>query len=622
MVELTPDDQALVERVRKDWDRAEKVHKPIRKKWAHWYQLYRSCRDLRQHITDPRGPGVDQGLREARSLFGPELFIPISYWTVETVLPRMLSRSPRMLVLPKRQSKPENAQNMKYLIEQQQDQVDLELKLQDIGKDGLIYGLGIGKSYWRRDARRMKAVQRSADGSKFVVGEAERVLFDDPDAEAVDPFDFLWDPNGYDMRSCEFVVHRTWRSTKYVMDKLKSGAWANVGLTEDDVKELGPADRQAYDDVWQDRLAASGHSMDTRRGEQLHEVWEYHDREQVVIVLDRKVPVAHGPNPMWHGDLPFVIFRPTRVSKMMVGIGEIEPLEDLQEELNTLRTQRRDNAALVVNRVFAYMDGLVEQDDLQFFPGAMIPVEGDPRELLFPIPVGDLPASSYQEEDRMMQDVERTSGISDSVTGAEGGGTSETATGAQLVHAAANVRIQNKTLLLEKECLRHLARQWGALNQQHIIEAGQAGVRIPLPPVPGDAERRWSWRPLGPEELAGEFDYSAEGGSTAPENVPQMRQDAQMLWTLLRGNPDIDQRMLLRDVLMKFGVDAPDAWMAPEQRVPPMALELLGSWMADQKHIPEEEVRQAIAAAVGQASQQEAAQQGQGQPAAQTDGGQ
>ena len=65
-----------------------------------------------------------------------------------------------------------------------------------------------------------------------------------------------------------------------------------------------------------------------------------------------------------------------------------------------------------------------------------IPVNGDPRDFLFPIPVPELPASSYREEDAIVDDIQRTSGISDPVTGGDVGA-SETATGVQLVQQAA-----------------------------------------------------------------------------------------------------------------------------------------------------------------------------------------
>ena len=66
---------------------------------------------------------------------------------------------------------------------------------------------------------------------------------------------------------------------------------------------------------------------------------------------------------MWHKQLPFSAFRPTVSGiKTLDGIGEIEPLEDLIQEMDTLRSQRRDNATLVLQKTFAYMDGVVDPE--------------------------------------------------------------------------------------------------------------------------------------------------------------------------------------------------------------------------------------------------------------------
>jgi hypothetical protein len=93
----------------------------------------------------------------------------------------------------------------------------------------------------------------------------------------------------------------------------------------------------------------------------------------------------------------------------MVGIGEIEPIEDLAEEMNTLRSQRRDAATMALNAPYAYYDGLVDPADLKWGPNVAIPVPGDPRELLFQLPVKDVPASGYQEAAEIKADIEQAS---------------------------------------------------------------------------------------------------------------------------------------------------------------------------------------------------------------------
>jgi hypothetical protein len=128
----------------------------------------------------------------------------------------------------------------------------------------------------------------------------------------------------------------------------------------------------------------------------------------------------------------------------------------LQYELNTLRSQRRDAATITLQKPIAYSNGMADPDDIVLGPGVSFPVQGDPRAVIFPIDIGEIPGSSYQEEAVLQQDMERTSGMSDAVMGGSGDGTAgtDTATGIQLIQQAANVRIRLKTKNLEREMIR------------------------------------------------------------------------------------------------------------------------------------------------------------------------
>jgi hypothetical protein len=188
----------------------------------------------------------------------------------------------------------------------------------------------------------------------------------------------VWDPYGWDMRTIGYLFHRTWRDEEYVRRMVDQGTWKLPrGWKIEDL--LGGGSRSKRDEVWGGRLEMQGCRRAEEREREIHEVWEYHDGEQVITVIDRHCVVQMGPNPYWHVRMPFQIYRPTRLPHEMVGIGEAEAMEDLQEEMNELRRGRRDNAALVMQRPFAYMDGMLTPSQIQFAPAAMWPVDGNPN---------------------------------------------------------------------------------------------------------------------------------------------------------------------------------------------------------------------------------------------------
>jgi hypothetical protein len=327
-----------------------------------------------------------------------------------------------------------------------------------------------------------------------------------------------------------------------------------------------------------------------------HEILEFHDGDRMITVLDREWLCVDMPNPYWHGEIPAQLYRPTKLPGELYGIGEIEPIEDLSAELNELRTNRRDNQRITNQQVFAYDEGIIDAADIKFGPGMTIPVNGDPKALLYPIPSKGLDNAGYQEESALIANIDRVSGVSDVTSGSESP-VQQTATGAQLVNAAASIRIQNKTRRLEAETIAPGARHFGLLSQQMI--RSNIHIRIPQPPSIDNPEARYTWYEISPLGMQGEFEWQAEGGATAPENVPQKRQDAQMKMGLL-GNPAVNQQEMLVSVLEDLGFKQPQQFLAPPpESVDPRVLQAVVKTFGK----PAERVASYVQAAIQQEGQ-------------------
>jgi hypothetical protein len=120
-------------------------------------------------------------------------------------------------------------------------------------------------------------------------------------------------------------------------------------------------------------------------------------RRPGLTVLDRQALVQDAENPCV-GMLPFQVYRPTKVPKQMVGIGEIEPIQHLQRELDTLRSQRRDAATLALCAGYAYDDGAIDEEDLVFGPAAAIRSATRGSRTRSCRSRSDVPGTGYQEE--------------------------------------------------------------------------------------------------------------------------------------------------------------------------------------------------------------------------------
>lgn len=577
---LLPDGRTL-EAVKEHWvDRQQVAENAQRGYWTHWERLYSQYRAYKE-IRD--GYGVendrDDRLAEAKRLFGTAMSLPYAFATVESILPRAVSQRPRMMVLPDGDASAKNVENMKRLIDRQQEQIAYELLLQDTAKSGFIFGLGWQKTGWRKKTVQTKELALNTTGDGWIAQDAEKVKFDDPYAWNCWLFDMFWDPVATTVEGCRYLIHRTWKDGAYVMEALARGqdpsdpgGWVNpAGLMPEDVQSLGGNDAR-WSERLQPLLGMTGQGeMNLPQDGAMHEVWECHDcRGDIVTILDRQMPVHVTKNPFWHGEFPFQAFRPTtQAIPQIPGIGEVEPTAELVDEMNTLRANRRDNAALKLMQVFAIHGGFVDKDDLEFFPGAFLEVPGDPREMLMQINVGDIPNSSYNEEAALRGDIEHASGLSDEMLGM--GAQGQTATGVQLVQAAAGIRIQLKSRRVEVELCAPAARQWVSMNQQFVIERPFA---IPAEPTALDPSKRWLTKTLTPAELAGNFIIVEDGGAIQPESEQEKQVRAQQLLAF-RGDPNIDQRRLYVEVLELYGIKNPVGWLVPIQHVPPILLDIL-----------------------------------------------
>ena len=134
--ELTEDEITLVREINDKYRVADEgAHKDFREKADRYYSLYRGVREWGQRVDGVDRRDRDVAYREGKDRWGAELFIPYAFRTVETVVPRMLAHRPRMLLTPWDEQALGNVNNMRMLLDRQQEQFDYELVVQDVAKD-------------------------------------------------------------------------------------------------------------------------------------------------------------------------------------------------------------------------------------------------------------------------------------------------------------------------------------------------------------------------------------------------------------------------------------------------------------------------------------------------------
>ena len=565
--DLQPRHREALNRVRKLKEVAERARKPYEERWNEWYGLHRNYRRFADEYRQASEPGRDYALNDAKREFGAELFIPMIFGLIETKVPRLLMNNPKMRVKPRAKSLTrERAEAVRIMFEERQADTDFALSMIPVARRGLKYGLGVGKHYWDTEQNSYLALEDGTGntGDAFAqlkaritqkpqIGRRNEVI-EGPRMEDVEILDFFWDPTAKDMRTCRYVIHRTWRDIRYVIEKVKAREWFPVDIEA--VQRSGSQTSRGQ--VFAARSEAAGLSdVDTDQGK-MHEVWECHLGDRIIVILDNQFVVADGPPQSTHGLLPFTIFRPTLQENEFVGIGEIEPIVHLQHELNALRSMRLDNAMMVMQKAFIYAEGLVDPADLIVGPGQGIPVQaGDIDQAIRPLQFGDLPASGYNETAEIKNDMEWASAVNEANAGT--GAVADTATAEQIVRSAADTRIELTTKMLEHEFVKAGTRIWLEEFRQHTLTSPRE-VLIERP-------NGYEFVEVTGTDLDLVRAVEPEEGSMGPSNPVQEKNDALALNNQIQSYIQagvMDPRKAGRNLLNAFDIADAESWILPE----------------------------------------------------------
>lgn len=573
-------------KARLDWcltafNAAERARNQYEDRWIRYYKQYRSY--IRR---DPKN-------------WRSSVYMPISFYVIETVAPRVIAQLPDFIVAPVGEEDVMGAKQMEALLDWCAEKTDLFEQLVIATKDALMFGTGILKTFHKQDIRKVRyRSPAGAQGSYAGVdptmmggiidpdtgqplldmngqpmsnqpagptSELQDVTFyDGPAAEAVDPFDFWPAPEASCIEDARFVVHRTFKDMDHVKRRVREGIFnfpENIDFERFTTTE---------DPTFRKRLEAIGIDVSRDPSRKVVEIKEFWTGDEVITMLNDAAVVRVQRNPFDHGEKPFVRVVDQLVPHEFWGIGEIEPIEGMQDVFNALVNTRIDNVKLVMNAMFAVnIDHIFDLRDLKVRPGGIIRVRepGLPVNQVFQkLDMGDVTSSSFEETQQVQDMVERVSGVSAYQLGGDSPSLNDTATGVNIITEQGNARFGLKLKLAEIVGFRKLARHFGSILQQFMPPT--LAVRLK------GAEAGQEWQKLTPESITGAFDYAVEPqSSSVTESV--RREQAMTLFQTLAGATDemggvaTNVRTLAEGVLKAFNIkDVANYIIPPAQQNP------------------------------------------------------
>ena len=579
---------------------AEGARKPHEERWLTYYKAYRS-------YVSPRKPGQWQS----------QAWMPISFYVIETILPRLAAQLPSAVVNPVGPSDVKPAKTMEEVLHWAEDKSELYLEQVKAVKSSLLYGTGIMKiGYGEKkgyniveepvmqettaqiatgeDMDGQPLMQEVPVGSEPVLDEngepktqtvrTEYFTYQGPIAEAVDIENFFPDPIASDVSDARYVIHRVYRDRRHLEKMFEAGTYRKPpeDQWEQYLNEFASLKRQS-------EIGYSGSSLPDAEKDlfPLLELWT--DDFCVTVLGERGdgILLRAQRNPYAHGEKPFVKIVDHIVPHEFWGIGELEPLSGIQDTLNAIWNARIDNVKIALNKMFAVvMDYMIDPNDLVVRPGGVIRMrEGLPLQQVFQqVDLGDITSDAYTEVAELEREAEKASGVSPYQTGQDSPAYNRTATGVALISEQGNTRFSFKVSLAEHTGYKRLVRQYASILQQFIPmdmvirlkdtpdmvemtdEMGQP-VLDPMTGMPAmGPDPTGGWQAITPDSIGGRFDFDIEAESSA-QTISARREQTLSMAAQLMQDPYMKPRPIREDLLKEFGRKNPEEYLYSDMEI-------------------------------------------------------
>lgn len=539
---LKMDDKKLLDKVVKNFTKAENAKSIYEKEWKDNYRLYKSK------------------LKEQRD--GANLFIPYTWATVEQLKARALqtlfSNTPYVGFAGNGRDDIDGAELMEKLVYyQMKEKIKLPFKFIEALNSVYVYGTAIALRQWKLEEKTISKKQNIFDeetGIKTDVSIEEQVIkvYDDPDVEFIPIDDFFPDPEGWDIKTCAYACTRAEKDLEYLKQKEKEGIYKLPDTIEND----------SGDPITNFRDEINGISKNEEKSK-THELISYYTDDVKIVVLNKKHIICKEENELYTKEKPFERIVAFPQEKEFWGMAVVSVLKCLQEELNSTRNQRIDNVSLILNKVFKMRNGAdIDPADVKSKAGHIIPVNDMNDIQVFDFP--DVTGSAYQEEQIIKQDIQYISAVSEYSRGATPQ-RKETATTVTTIQEASNVVFNYIIMVLEITGLLPLADAIKKLNQQYVTESKV--IRLF-----DSATGQWDYPEITPDSIQGDYDVVSTSprmeAQTTKENKRQQMLDMFNMFTSNElTKPYVNAQEFMKKILDSY--DIKDYEKLIQEPVPP-----------------------------------------------------
>lgn len=460
------------------------------------------------------------------------LFVPLTSSSVRTIQPRVIDSKPDFRIEGRTEKDKVKAVYANGYLDYLWEKASMDSKMRDFVWTALVYGTAVGKAYWHTEKQIKTDKVYNEKELKIDDVIIENKIFDDPDYEVVDLYNFYPDPLATGINNARYFCHRYVMTfdqiitsygnleegpTEIVKNKGGGGDVRNYGNVRVSVNSAKEINKSSDSTV----IGSPSYGAEPDITSGLYEVIEYWEKNRFVLSV-AGVVLRDGPNPFGIGVYPFTLARYETLPFEFYGIGLVEQVEQPQKTLNTIRSQRLDNNTLRIQQMFiANPYSLVSQNDLVARPFGIIRTTD--MNAIRALEVPDIHSSAFKEDDIAIRTGGMATGIDDWSRGMQGPA-SATATAVTTQKESTLERVKIFVRTLESDVYAPLTRYWIAMAHslssteklKRITDNGEVEEKDDMINVPiniktkdGDIKTL-----ISKDDLLGLFDFKVSALST------------------------------------------------------------------------------------------------------------
>lgn len=422
-----------------------------------------------------------------------KVFIPICYQIIEAATPKLISflsdNDSQFDVKPTDIKEAEIADNIKRLLQNQLNKAHFGAKYESFIKQLLMYGTSYffvdWKVRWAWVWERVPQTEMKLDPetginvptTKFVDQKTYKIVERRPELHFLDILDVFPAQDYPTVADQPGIFIRRFVNKDEFATRCEGDSPYFTNLEQ--VKATGTSDK--FQETRQWRKTARGETSTVASTQiELIEYWGPYDLDSSgrpcecqIVIANRSVVVRAIANPYYHQRRPLVKVCFTNVPGEWYGMGLIEPVVSLQNELNTVRRQALDMVNLAINRMWKVLSTAdVEIDKLVSSPNGIILTDDMSAVELLPAPTPD--QGAYTNSEKIVQDMFNAT-IPPSLTGSiddmKGNGSGAGLGAARVAVSQALEKFATAAKNVEEEGVKQVLEMFYALDLQYLNNA-------------------------------------------------------------------------------------------------------------------------------------------------------